>query len=119
MHIVMEQLPGQGVGALNTSLSPGAELGPLGRNEDGDFFKSTNNLQMLRVIIFFNPLPRAEHTLFPSKWDMASGAARAVLLNPSPSQTCMNCMLFPECLLGTVPGPPYLQIMARGCWGRC
>lgn len=51
VHIMMDQLSAQGMGALNTSLSLEAEQGPLGRN--GDFFlKSTYNLQLLRVIIF-------------------------------------------------------------------
>lgn len=40
MHIMMDQLPAQGMGALNTSLSPRAELGPLERNEDRDFLKA-------------------------------------------------------------------------------
>lgn len=52
MHMMMDQLSAQGVGALNTSLPREAELRPLGRNRDFLKKKSTNNLQLLRVIIF-------------------------------------------------------------------
>lgn len=38
MHLMMDQLSAQGMGALNASLSLEAELGPLGRNGVVFFF---------------------------------------------------------------------------------
>lgn len=40
MHMMMDQLSAQGVGALNTSLPREAELRPLGRNRDFFFKKA-------------------------------------------------------------------------------